>query len=846
MAPRLFPARTAFVFLWLCLTAGAIARAQGPLSPAPPPEQFDRRPVRLPPILWYEKDPETRRRLFMLSLIYWDVADDDSSHRLLLPVFYRWQEEDRSLLVSLPFVLSYKSMSERWLVAGLFYRQKNNEKARTALFPLYWQKSRIEGGRTSVLFPFLFYDYRSRHRDRVDQVNLLGWRRKRPEKSMGMTLNYWWANEKDRGLFLTLFPLYWRFESPGDRLDFLTPLYLRRKDEENRRWAGVFPLAGMGWGNKLNSSYVFPLYYYSRLDDNRELVTLPFSRRRERDLTQGHVALYYYSHDPDRRTDGVFPIWHHRRDTDGFEKKTRLFNYYAHLENEDYFQTFFPLYGYWSSPEKSQFLSWGVWWTKGPDAASGWAGPYYWKRDGPDTTRVFFPLYWHFWRSPDWRMDVVFPFYSRYRDGDTRITIVPPIIVRQSGDRRTVSLLFLYWKDRETDRRSLSFFPLFHYSVNPRGRMFYSPILWTRRSPLSREGIFPPFYWYRSQEARRTVVFPLYWNTRSPDKSLNIVPPYYRWRYDERRAHGFFPLWGKHSDDKTRGGYLMPFYWYTKNNKGDSLWIIPPLLAYVSKQGQGTENPRFSMQYLLLGNIQRSTNTFEHDFFPLYRYVRRDDFRNFWAPRVLPIVAWEKDARSSKGYVFPYLWKRSPAKDWDLFIPLWYHSSEYSVIGSTEDDPLRDKRIGGASIFFPIYWAGSNAEREYRYVMPLYAHYAEGPRRFSTLFPIWYSYNGNTGRKFRLFFPVYWRFLLKGKPEKETPELLPERDIIVTGPWFRTETRVNGERRSRTVGLAPFFSSTTGGPGDRYFEVLGGLFARDVQDGKRRFRLLYFFYTKPR
>jgi hypothetical protein len=134
-----------------------------------------------------------------------------------------------------------------------------------------------------------------------------------------------------------------------------------------------------------------------------------------------------------------------------------------------------------------------------------------------------------------------------------------------------------------------------------------------------------------------------------------------------------------------------------------------------------------------------------------------------------------------------------------------------------------------------------------------------------------------------MLFPVYWRFLLKGAPKGEgeaepspaqssvpatdqsgTTPLSPEvgaedrpqasglktrpydeKDIVVLGPWYRVDSR-KAERRSRTVGLAPFFAYTRAGENDRYLEFLGGLFARDVQDGRRRFRLFYVFHTRAK
>jgi hypothetical protein len=810
--------------------------------------------VRLPPFFWYERDAALRRRFLMVSMLYWDVAEPGASQKLLLPVFYRWREEDRTLWVSLPFVVSYRRPGEAWLSAGPFFRHAGENKSRTLLFPVFWRQERRGGGTVTSAPPFLFYGYRSRDGRKADAATPAGWYRRRGEKSSGMALNYWWSREPENG-FETLFPIYWRLKSPVDRLAVLVPFYYRREilaapaaaaeggPPPSRKWAGLFPVAGRAWGPELSSHHLFPLYYHSRREGGRVFVTLPFSRIRRDDRRAGHAGPYFYSRDPDLNLRGVFPLWHRLSSADDYESRLQVLNFFSRRENEDSFQTLFPLYGLWSTPERTQFVSWGAWRRKSPDGDVGLAGPYYWKRQGPDTTRVFFPLYWHFWRAPDWKLDVFFPFYARYRDGDTVVTAVPPVIRRRTPERSTYSLLFFYWRDQGAGRGSTSLFPLFHYNYNDRRRMFFSPLAWTRRSASSREGIIPPVYWYRSGEAKRLFVFPLYWRTAAREKGLTVVPPYYNWRRKDGSAYGLFPVWGRHSFGKERGDHLLPFYWRSRDEAGNGRWIIPPALAYVSKTGRGTESPETSAQYLLLGNVRSTSQGLSHDFFPLYKYIRSEDFRNFWAPRGVALAAWERRGDSRKGYVFPYAWRRDPAKDWDLFLPLWYRADAYEVDRATGMPAVRGEKTGAARVLFPLYWSSENPDRTYRFFVPLYAGYAEGARRVGVLAPLWVSFDGTSGRKFRALLPLYWRVLLKREPEAGEPAV--ERDITVLGPLYRADVLREG-RRSRTVGLAPLFSNTRAGPDDKYFEILGGLFARDVQDGKRRFRILYFFYTKPR
>src|SRR5262249_30212962 len=147
--------------------------------------------------------------------------------------------------------------------------------------------------------------------------------------------------------------------------------------------------------------------------------------------------------------------------------------------------TLWPLYGYWQREDERRLLSWGIWWRertatgengkRGLDTA-GWAFLYHWaKTPEGNENRVFFPLYWHLFRQPSWQVDVLFPVYTGYRDGDTRLTVIPPVIRKTSPERTTTSLLFLYWRDVQAGRGSSSFFPLYHFTYTPERKMWFTP-----------------------------------------------------------------------------------------------------------------------------------------------------------------------------------------------------------------------------------------------------------------------------------------------------------------------------------------------------------------------------------
>jgi hypothetical protein len=784
----------------------------------------------------------------MAGLLYWDLKDEGVRHRLLLPLFYASRDGDRRFFFSLPLVLGYRRPGESWTVAGPFFRARNESITRTALFPLYWQQTRTDGGRVTSLPPFLFYDYRSRDRSRVDQATLVGWRRVRPGRRSGMFLSYGWSTEPDRS-FRTLFPLYWRLRAPRDRLDVWGPFYRTASitdaasDATPTTRAGLFPLAGWGTGPDRRQSHLLPLYVYSRAPDRRTFLTIPVSSWRRADGRGGHLGPYFRWRDPDLSLDGVFPLWFRRASTDGFDHRFQVLNFYRRRENDDLFHTLFPVYGSWRTPEETRFLSWGVYartkpLPEGPSESAGWAYLYGWKNgDDGATTRVFFPLYWHFWRPPDWRLDLFFPFYARYRDGDSVLTVVPPVARFESPDRRLWSFLFFYWRneDRERSRTSVSLFPLFHRSWSADRGLFFSPVAWSRRSPSSREGLLPPYYWYHSREKDRKILFPLWWSLHTPEAGWDVWGLYYRWRRGDDGARGLFPLWGRHRRGDRHGSYLMPFYWSSSDGRGDGDWALPALLTVGSYHQRGTPEAASQGQYLLLGNWSSGPGRREHGFFPLYQSVRREDFANFWAPRVVALAAYERRGNLRRGLVFPYFWSRRPAVDWDFLFPLVYRSRNYDV--STGTSPVRGAVSGGARMIFPLYWSGGNAFRRYRAVLPLGGYYQEGERR-TTVAPLYVRHDGKAGGLFRTFFPFYWRV-------KSVPVDGRSKDVRVWGPWYTVqETGARGGRR--TVGLAPLFARSSGGTGDHYFEILGGLFARDVQGGRRRFRFLYLFQTTPR
>ncbi|MBL0350147.1 MAG: hypothetical protein IPP68_07220 [Elusimicrobia bacterium] len=819
---------------------------------------WEKRPIRFPPLFWWEREGD--RRFLMASLIYWDWKDTDASQKLLFPLFYSGRETDRSLLVSLPFVAAYRRGAERWLAAGPWYRSRGAVFARTALFPVYWQQTRLGGGRATTFLPFLFYDYRNADRSKIDQVWPVGFRRVRGTETRGWILNYVWARAPDEG-FRTLFPLYWHTHSPERRTDVAGPFYRRweSRPDGDRRYAGLFPLAGAGGtlaSTAVSSHYLFPVYFYDREPNHSLWLTILASREKIADRRRGHLLLYYYDRDPDQSGAGVFPVFYHGTSADGFSRATQVLNFYDRREGDDRFQTVFPLYGRWRNSGGSRFLSWGIWRRRTElltaegisrgTSTSGWAFLYHWKNDSlGNETRVLFPLYWHYKRPPDWGMDLAFPLYFHYRDGPLSLTASPFFVHARREGKESWSWLFLYWRNDFGPRKADLLFPFYYRERGPRRWTVVTPVFWSRRSASSREGALPLAYWYASREKARTFVVPFYGHARTPESRWTVVGLGYHHQNAEGRTYGLFPIWGRFFSEKSSGSYLLPFYWSSGDGKGNGSLVLPLLLTSVAQSKTGTPDRERHVNYLILGSVHHKGPDLSHGFFPLYQFTREGGFRNFWAPRILPLIAWERRGESRLGYLFPYGWRRTAALDWDFVFPLWYRSAHYAVEEGTV--PRRGALTERSSAFFPVYWSGANATRSYAFVPPIYGRFdetvstgtADRHRRFRVVTPLGWSADTAAGGKFRLFFPFYWRVVTAPRADQST------KDVAVYGPWFRVKT-AGAAGGSRTVGLAPLFSATRTTDGDRYFDVLGGLYARDARGGRVRHRFLYIFSTAPR
>lgn len=810
--------------------------------------------LRVPPVVWYESDPEAARRFLMLGLFYWDTLEGESRRQVLLPFYYRERSVESLFWMALPCAAGYRRGDHHWLLAGLFYDGVSPEVSRRVLFPLYWDKRKSQGSRTRVLLPFLFYDYRNASGLKRDRWALWGFERRRGPLHYGSKLNCIWRDGPEGG-FWTLFPLAWSVTSPGERWTAWGPFYRSEKEissGQRLRHRGLFPLWDQGWGADYAHQHLLPFYWVTRQPDQEDFHTPVYSSWRRGRLEGRRWGIYSQAQGGGLREKAVWPLWYRLRREDDSETIDQVLLFYRRKNPTESFQACFPFYGRWVEGDEKRFLTWGVSTWVTPEGRGGWAGPAFWRsREGGSATQVLFPLAWRLKRPPEEAsLDLFLPFYFSWRRGDTRLTVIPPVSIQRSPHQTTWSLLFLYWRDRRPEFQSTTLAPFFHQRSTPGHWRLFTPLGYLRKSPLSREGFLFPAYWYTSAEKRRRLFPPFYWRETTPAGSSLVIPPWYHWQRGDQVDQGIFPLWGRHRSLEERGGYLLPFYYFTADSQGNGLWIVPPMLGHVRRYGQGTDNPGMSYQYLILGLGRVEPRLSEHGFFPLFQYARRPDARSFMAPRILPLVNFKREGSHRFRWLFPAAWERRPEKDWTLVAPFFYESRSYKLISQASPQtpeiatPLPEAGVQvstatfqrGAqterwSVLLGLWWRFSSKDSDTTFGFPLYLSQRDPERQLRWLLPVYLDSRTPAGSRWSTLFPLYWRVALGGESRR--------RDISVLGPVYRLKERTSrGE--SRTWGLAPLFSRTVDDLGLAHFDILGGLigFTRDEQGA--RWQWFYF------
>lgn len=359
-------------------------------------------------------------------------------------------------------------------------------------------------------------------------------------------------------------------DGDGDRFELvLPPLLLRR-------------------GGGVRTTAFFPLFYAHQTRDSRELVVGPYYLRRgEREDVDVLFPIFWNVRGDDRFALVIPPFYLDRGGDDAIHGLAPL-----------YFAGRFGAERYTLIPPLLTFT-----WRK-PDAAFTLAA-LYWRVRRRDQVRAgFFPLIWH-GHDPGGSSDVVFPFYFRFRteDEDKTVTVVPPVFLRERGDRSdwgvaplvfhgendegdywTVPPLLFHYERFAEEMKLIT--PLFGYVEDDDGSTFVSWLYQNHRGDTRLDAVAPLFFWFRDlRDASSTlVVTPLFWHLEDPASYTTVFFPFFA-RSGTRGVDRFWltPLAGRYRNEREDTSVTWVFPTFQTRREPDTFIFNAHPLLYVKR-----------------------------------------------------------------------------------------------------------------------------------------------------------------------------------------------------------------------------------------------------------------------
>ena len=786
--------------------------------------------------------------------------DEDSSLRLLAPVWMDWEERTadgikRSLDVVAPLYARYEETGADGVT-----------ETTTAVGPLFGYEGRDGSG--FGLFPLVWHD-----------------RLRRPEGDRGHDI---------------LFPLAWRFfdEAEGRDTTIVGPLYALERP--NREDYGAFPLYAGGWsrtdaGHEEGYQTVLPLFWYdygvdpySNAEEALLLTPVGYTSWYGEEVS-GLWGNYYFDRTATSMTDLFFPLVYRHRDEQGHTVGVA------------------PLYWDEESPEGSLRIV-APFYAHGEDrieeSAWTWAFPYLGWEDERDEVDMVLPLYLSARdRVTGNRVRTLLPLWLDIEDKveGTRFQGLGPVWHRENGRGGYDTGVFpLVWWGEETrgdegEGYAVGFPVFWRFVDGPEEALTVVPPGWYRswEQDAWSAGLFPVGFAQRdpANALSRTMIGPIYHSDVEGEQTFVAAPLYMHHLEPEqgRRLH-LGPLYGHGADEQAGTSWTWVGPVFTSEEPGGSATTVVPV--YASRENPDGSSWRFALPYYgsrgadgsrldtvaglvwdwegapapdtgeptsggtVVGPIYRTWDEEETTtgLAPIAHVENREDGSTTgW---VLPVAYYDRSADGSEktliaGPMFmhedrerldwgvaPVVWGyREPTRRGHAVLPLyWYEGRD---TGHTFISPLAASRREGDEYanWALLYGSWGDGQVSHRVAFPLlYSRRGQDGSALDLVAPLFARYRSAGARSgATVLFPLYWDFY---NADKQTQFKLvapfyahsedAEEELTILPLWFM-KRRKDGTRMSH--GLIPLYYYSED-PLGYQFNVLGGLVGVDHNEKK--------------
>lgn len=434
------------------------------------------------------------------------------------------------------------------------------------------------------------------------------------------------------------------------------------------------------------------------------------------------------------------------------------------------------------------------------------------------------------------RTRVLGPFWESRDDGaGKRFSALRPVFARVSDDSLPRCLKEVIWPVAtfKTLRNELSWRVLtglgqdFDTRSPSRYRNHIFPVLFQGRAADgdSYFGLFPLGGTIREILGRDSisfVLFPLYARTQVNEAVMHdVLWPVVSWgSHDSGSRWRVFPFYGQAQlDGHWKRRFVMWPVWtsvdYEKADAGG--FILFPVAGYARIEGERT--------WWMVP--------------PFFKWLESDGRRVVNAP--WPFLQYERSEAVERTYLWPLAGrKRAGSRESGFFLwPVFLTSKQ-----------VQDSRTDSRFYALPFVYSGKTVERRevkagepaedevtsrYFKLWPLFSYQREGDvSRFRSL-ELWPV--KHTGPVERNFAPLWTLYTRERSGESRDTELL----------WGLYRNR-KGEGGERVFSVFPLYSQRSMADADEYssWNLLAGIFGREVNQGIRRWRMLYFFHFGSR
>lgn len=514
------------------------------------------------PLYWYKKVPNRDSGYFTSTTLFplWYHRSTNGKNKgqfqFLFPFYHKYNNWNHYHSVSIiPFYsrgYSTDKKRKHWAATPLLWHLENPEQKSTFFIPVYWYKIRHYKGINPKVSHTLFPVYYSR-RD-----------------------NFYHSR--------VWFPLIWSYRFGTKHSLFVFPIWYHLHQPKRRQWV-LFPLF---WHQKRQLSdtvtdknyYVFPVFRYQirltggvtthSFHSRTTLFPFWFARVKEDVDTQSFRLLW--------------PLFHHQNNWRNYHALSVL-GVFSKGESAD--RSFrhlicFPLFWKFQSARTDTRIAFPMVWYQKRDANNGWSFT---------QCRVLPNIYWKQQKDPNGNTRIkqfsIWPVYRFYKDSDLRSVRIFPLYASKniSGRQfRSITLFPFYRMVRSPDYRFDLVFPFFmHYHKNP-----------GFEHKMQSVKAITPLYWQWVKKGRMLKLYaPLMLLTEMEggERRVNVLGLIYR-QQQHKYGNAIQILWPLIQFKRdTAGSYfhVAPLIWYKNTPVQKYLFLAPVYYKGLHKDVKRTD-----------------------------------------------------------------------------------------------------------------------------------------------------------------------------------------------------------------------------------------------------------------